>query len=509
MAFKVVPSDIELSAEDVQAFKIEGDSVPVEWSIKPPVGSIDRHGIYVAPVRKDLRNVRSVVVLAQTPDGTSFSTATIVLSDAPRQIFFLGWYGVAASCLLGVAVLLFWQMLNLPLRQPMVMVNPPIVTLDPSQQGEQDIQFTATVMGGTQNAVTWSSSDSTPNNMRIGATGVYRVPKVTSRTTVTVKATSVVNPDASNTSTIDLSPGRHLEILPQSSSAFTGQQIPFRVQTTEKGGVDWNLSNPAVGNISANGLLTVNSWIPQTQSVQVTATSKGAAATAISGAATVIVNAPFVQQSGNMRMLLFVMVMGALGSMLYYASSFVNYVGNRTFRASWSWFYVFRPVVGGILALVFFFIIGSGLISGTTTSDLMRIAMISSLVGLFSDKAVKKLSDILDVLLASKDDRKDKLPEDAKTAPTSSSGAAAKKPQIKDSVPPAVQKGQAATVKFNGSGFSAKSKIKVNGADATPKNVTADSFTLDFAATYTASDPVTILVTNEDGATVEFKLKVN
>src|SRR5262249_24586398 len=156
-------------------------------------------------------------------------------------------------------------------------------------------------------------------------------------------------------------------------------------------------------------------------------------------------------------------------------------------------------------------IIGSGLISGTTTSDLMKIAMISSLVGLFSDKAVKKLSDILDVILASKDDRKDKLPADAKTGPTPTmaTGPTAKQPAITAADPPAVAKGQAARVKFSGSGFSAKSKIKVNGADATPKDVAADAFTLDLKAADTANDPIVISVTNDDGGSVEFKLKVN
>ena len=78
-------------------------------------------------------------------------------------------------------------------------------------------------------------------------------------------------------------------------------------------------------------------------------------------------------------LMLFVMMCGALGSMVYYASSFVGYVGNRTFRSTWFWFYISRPFVGGALAVIFFFIVGSGMVSGTTVSDLMKVGMISHL----------------------------------------------------------------------------------------------------------------------------------
>jgi hypothetical protein len=74
------------------------------------------------------------------------------------------------------------------------------------------------------------------------------------------------------------------------------------------------------------------------------------------------------------RCLVFVMLMGALGSMLYFSSSFVAYVGNRTFRSSWLWFYIARPFVGGALAIIFFFIAGSGFLnSSASATNLMTI----------------------------------------------------------------------------------------------------------------------------------------
>jgi hypothetical protein len=107
--------------------------------------------------------------------------------------------------------------------------------------------------------------------------------------------------------------------------------------------------------------------------------------------------------SGSAALLGLVMVMGAIGSMLHFASSFAQYVGNRTFQPSWFWYYVSRPFVGAWLAVIFYFLFGAN------AGGLMKVATVSALVGLFSDRAVRKLSDILDTVLAAKDDRKDKV----------------------------------------------------------------------------------------------------
>src|SRR5262249_6427985 len=142
------------------------------------------------------------------------------------------------------------------------------------------------------------------------------------------------------TAVVELVPDRHLEILPQGTSAFTSQQIPFRATGGDKD-VIWSATRNELVKIADNGMLTVNGAILETEPVQITATSTSSPP--LRAAAAVIVNAPFRERApDNAQLLLFVMVMGALGSMLYYASSFVSYVGNRTFRTSWSWFYVFR-----------------------------------------------------------------------------------------------------------------------------------------------------------------------
>ena len=236
---------------------------------------------------------------------------------------------------------------------------------------------------------------------------------------------------------------------------------------------------------------------------------------------------PSVSGLTDWRRLLFVMTMGALGSMIYFSSSFVSYVGNRNFRSSWVWFYVSRPFVGGALAIVFFFIIGSGMLEGTTPAELTKVAMVAALVGLFSDKAVNKLSDILDVILAPSDHRKDKLPESktasqttttttttATTAATSAQIAATATqtsvktgaaPEISSSDPATVKRSTATTVTFVGSNLE-NAVVKINDRSVQVIEPSPQSFKLQLTAEDTKGDKVSIAVSNAIGA-VTFVVK--
>jgi|SRR5881296_2741712 len=152
-ALTVVPATVELSETDVQAFSVD-PATPVTWTITPPrVGEITPTGVYTAPSEKRNRS-RSVIVTASTADGMQYGTATVVLSDIPWKISLVGWYGVAVAVYLGITLLLLWSLLSGPAPQRMIVVNPSVVTLDPKL--EQKIQFTATVLGDSQDAVMWS-----------------------------------------------------------------------------------------------------------------------------------------------------------------------------------------------------------------------------------------------------------------------------------------------------------------------------------------------------------------
>src|ERR1019366_836844 len=148
----------------------------------------------------------------------------------------------------------------------------------------------------------------------------------------------------------------------------------------------------------------------------------------------------------------------------------------RTFRSSWLWFYIARPFVGGALAIIFFFIAGSGFLnSSASATNLMTIGVIAALVGLFSDRAVRKLSDIFDVVVATKDDRTDKL-EQGK--PAGKAGAAAThpprgaSPKITSTDPPLLVRSQTATLTVKGANFN-NYKVSVNhGPEVDPEQPT-------------------------------------
>jgi hypothetical protein len=98
---------------------------------------------------------------------------------------------------------------------------------------------------------------------------------------------------------------------------------------------------------------------------------------------------------------------GALGSYIHLATSFVDYAGNQNLVQSWAWWYFLRPGIGAALALVVYFVLRAGLITGagdSATANLSPygIAAISALSGMFSKQATEKLRDIFEHICATK-----------------------------------------------------------------------------------------------------------
>ena len=62
----------------------------------------------------------------------------------------------------------------------------------------------------------------------------------------------------------------------------------------------------------------------------------------------------------NIRLLLIVIIVGALGGLIHVMRSFYWYVGNRDLRRSWLLMYILLPFVGAGLALLFYLIIRGG-----------------------------------------------------------------------------------------------------------------------------------------------------
>jgi hypothetical protein len=113
------------------------------------------------------------------------------------------------------------------------------------------------------------------------------------------------------------------------------------------------------------------------------------------------------------QLLLLVIFAGALGSYLHAIMSLADFIGNRTLKASWFWWYVSRPFLGMAMALVFYAVVRGGFLAGTPADanvvNPFGVLAIGALVGMFSDKAAQKLKEIFDVVFTAKDERADKL----------------------------------------------------------------------------------------------------
>lgn len=101
------------------------------------------------------------------------------------------------------------------------------------------------------------------------------------------------------------------------------------------------------------------------------------------------------------RLLLLVMLAGALGSLMHSLRSLYWYTGNRMMVWSWVGFYVLLPFTGAILAVIFYFVMRGGFFSPQAEfqdTSPFGFAALSALVGLFSPQATLKLKEIAETI---------------------------------------------------------------------------------------------------------------
>ncbi len=149
-----------------------------------------------------------------------------------------------------------------------VSISPGAVTLGPGQSQ----QFTATVSGTGNTAVTWSMS---PSVGTLSASGLYTAPaQILSSLVVTITATSVADPTRSASATVTLMPAVSVSISPSAVTLRAGQSQQFTATVTGASdtSVTWSRS-PAIGTLTSTGLYRAPSSITSQQTVTVTATS--------------------------------------------------------------------------------------------------------------------------------------------------------------------------------------------------------------------------------------------
>ena len=105
----------------------------------------------------------------------------------------------------------------------------------------------------------------------------------------------------------------------------------------------------------------------------------------------------------ELRLLVTVVMAGALGGLIHCLRSLIRYVGTRELARSWYLYYLGVPLVGGILSLLFYFVLRGGLFSpqvSVSETNPFGFVAVAGLVGMFSDKAAEKLKELADSLFA-------------------------------------------------------------------------------------------------------------
>lgn len=110
----------------------------------------------------------------------------------------------------------------------------------------------------------------------------------------------------------------------------------------------------------------------------------------------------------ELDLLWLVLLAGALGSFLHVAQSYSDYVGNKTLKSSWAWWYSFRPFIGAGLALVFYAAVRGGVMAIATGSNAKAselnpfgVVSVAAMVGMFSKAATMKLGEVFDTVFKS------------------------------------------------------------------------------------------------------------
>ena len=101
---------------------------------------------------------------------------------------------------------------------------------------------------------------------------------------------------------------------------------------------------------------------------------------------------------------LIVLFAGMTGAVTRGIFSFVRHLGVRDFSSSWTGFYLFLPLSGGVVSLLLYFIIRGGFygspVGKSLVLNLFAFVALGTLTGLFAEHAMEKLRQVAETLLA-------------------------------------------------------------------------------------------------------------
>lgn len=194
---------------------------------------------------------------------------------------------------------------------------------------------------------------------------------------------------------------------------------------------------------------------------------------------------------------LFILIIlaGALGGIIHAARSLWWYVGHRDLRWSWALMYIFLPFIGASMALVFYLIIIAGFLPNAPSRNVaLFVLATATLVGMFSQQAALKLTDIANAFFTKPGPGTEAKPQ--KSLPANSGGDAAEASAVTataiSSATGAAAGGEEVTI--TGTGFSDATVVSFGGVIAQVKPGTASANSITVTTPPHAAGPVDVEV---------------
>ena len=103
------------------------------------------------------------------------------------------------------------------------------------------------------------------------------------------------------------------------------------------------------------------------------------------------------------RIFVVIVASGAVGGAIHSLRSLMWYVGTRNLVWSWVLMYCLLPLIGALLATIFYVVLRGGLLTVQTSSSSLNVygfAAVGALVGLFSEQAAMKLKDVFSAMFS-------------------------------------------------------------------------------------------------------------
>jgi len=363
----IVPAKVDLKTNQQQRFVVSVEGPPpgattekITWILSPELGTLEHEPgnsddrTVLYKAPTDIPDPTAVNVIATTPNPGERAKATINLTSPP-------WQGLGVD-ILGAYLLVVFSLVFL-----MLTLWPPALP-----------------------------SPDTAKANRIEANG-------TLETLVRARATRM---EAKNKPQ-NQAPPKNAPKNTASATNNNGVQ-PTAPETTS----ETNAASPDAANVSDADMADLERQIAEARE-ELKSTKK------IEGEVndTYVHTKLVVRINRELDLLYLVLLAGTLGSFLHTAQSYSEYVGNRTLKSSWVWWYSFRPFIGAGLALVFYAAVRGGFMAIATGSSAKAselnpfgVVSVAAMVGMFSKAATVKLGEVFDTVFKTEKPKETKDP---------------------------------------------------------------------------------------------------